>query len=222
MKLQDKLSLYYPGFSLAACFLIAINHVIGIIGLNDPSYQRLFENLAYINLLLSFALVMVFHSPINKGLVFFCMTSFVIGMTAEIIGVNTGYPFGKYYYTQAFGVQLYQVPVIIGVNWILLSYVSGMAMNNYFTRSSQRIIAASLLMVAIDILLESFATRHHFWVWQRGSPPLQNYFAWFLVSLPIQFIFQQLVSVASNIQSLRYLVILTCFLAIDLAVRALG
>ena len=222
MNLQDRLSLYYPGYSSAACMLIAVNHFIGIIGLNYAPYQKLFESLAYINLLLSFALVIGFHTPLNKGLVLFCIASFTIGMVAEVVGVNTGYPFGKYYYTQAFGMQWYQVPFIIGVNWILLSYVSGMVMNGYFDSVLQRVIAASILMVAIDILLESFATRHHFWVWQQGSPPYQNYLAWFLISLLIQFIFQNFVPHGSNIQAPRYLVILTCFLAIDLAVSVLS
>ena len=40
-----------------------------------------------------------------------------------------------------------------------------------------------LACTAYDFVLEPFATRaKHYWLWQGGTVPLQNYAAWFVIS----------------------------------------
>lgn len=201
--------------SYAVIALLIINQLVGIVGLNNRTYFQIFENLSGINLLLSFLLVICFHSPINKNLILFCSLAFSIGMVAEIVGVNTGYLFGHYSYTGAFGPEICRVPVIIGINWILLSYVSANVIAAYTSVNWQRITGASILMVAIDLLLESFATRHHFWVWQNSFPPVKNYISWFFVSLFIQFTFSKLLPDSLNVVGNAYFLILILFLLSD-------
>ena len=203
------------GLSLAAFLLMACNHVIGAIGLNNQTYQSLFENLAGVNLLLSFFLVIPFHQPLNRNLFLFCIIAFVIGMAAEIVGVTTGYPFGNYYYTETFGPQVFKVPIIIGFNWVMLSYVTAVVIKDYIKGEFAAMLAASALMVIIDLLLERFAIRHNFWVWQASTPPLQNYFSWFFVSLLIQFVYRKLIPASQNVNALPYLTLLMAFLLFD-------
>ena len=203
-------------FALAALMLMSINHFIGIIGLNSHAYNELFESLAGVNLLLSFLLVIPFHKSLNRHLLLFCGVSFTVGMLAEVAGVNTGYPFGNYTYTPAFGWQVYRVPVIIGINWTLLSYVTGVVANKLGPAEWQKILAASFLMVVIDLLLENFAVRHHFWVWKDNMPPIQNYLSWFGISVVIQFGFRKLIPDSINPNAGAYLVILILFLFADL------
>jgi len=208
-------------FALAAIIVMAVNHAIGLVGMNIQKVHTVFERLASSNLLLSFLLVIIFHTPVNRNLLLFCVFSFTVGMVAEIAGINTGYPFGSYCYTPTFGPQVFGVPVIIGVNWILLSYVSGVAVNDRLQGDWQKILAASVLMVAIDLLLESFAIRHHFWMWRDKVPPLQNYISWFIISIVIQLGFRKLIPASVNRSAIAYLVILFVFLIAD-SLLALG
>jgi len=209
-------SVLYP----VAIAMLIVNHIVGIIGLNIPVSRSLFENISYINLIISFVLVTAFHSPVNRNLYLFCAGAFVSGMAAEIAGVNTGFPFGAYSYTPALGPQLYHVPIVIGLNWILLSYVCAVFMKRFVKQGWGSIVAAGILMVAIDILLEGFAIRHHFWSWKNHIPPVTNYISWLLVSVFIQFVFQKLISGCTNVIASKYLLVLFLFLLLDQVVSS--
>jgi hypothetical protein len=90
---------------LGICFLV-INHAIGVMGLNSEIHKQDFENISWLNLLLSFILVFVFQRPLHNRLLLFAVLAFCIGMVAEMLGVNTTFPFGSYYYTEKFGPQI--------------------------------------------------------------------------------------------------------------------
>ncbi len=218
MALSVKPSFNFPHFASVALVVMVISHLIGIVGLNSNRYNELFESIASINLLLSFILVIVFHTPVNRNLFLFCIFSFILGMGAEITGVNTGYPFGLYHYTPSFGRRVAGVPYIIGINWILLSYVAGVVVNGRLIGEWQKIAGASFLMVAIDLLLEGFATRHHLWTWQADAPPFQNYVSWFIISAIIQVAFRRLIPFSVNPNAAAYLIILLLFLFADLLI----
>lgn len=202
-------------FSSAAIAIVAINHIIGLTGLNTPAYQSVFESLTYINLLISFTLVFLFQKPFNNRFFLFVALSFTIGMGAEICGVNTGLPFGIYHYNKTLGPEIWGVPLIIGLNWVLLGYVCGVAVGNYFASALFRIISASLLMVIIDMFLEGFAIRHHFWAWQNFMPPLSNFISWFFISGAVQLFFAVFIRRAPNPVAIGYLVVLIVFLLGD-------
>ena len=204
------------GAAYVAVFVMVVLHIVGAVGLNLKNHQAAFENLAALNLFLSFILVLSFHRPMNTNLFLFLLAAFLAGMAAEIAGVATGYPFGSYYYTETFGPQLFKVPVIIGLNWALLGYVCAVVVRKIVSADLFAVVTASVLMVAIDLLLEQFAIRHHFWVWQAGLPPLRNYIAWFFISLFIQFCYRQFIPNSQNVNALPYLVLLITFLSFDL------
>jgi putative membrane protein len=48
-----------------------------------------------------------------------------------------------------------------------------------------RVVAASLLMVALDLCIEPVAIALDFWTWQSDSVPIQNYLAWFITALAL-------------------------------------
>lgn len=218
MNLLHKGKILFERWSAAiAVIFLAGNHLIGAVGLNSEQ-SLLFEKVSWVNLLLSLLVIIAFQQPLNKNVLFFGLFAFLLGMLVEILGVNTGFPFGMYYYTEKFGTQLFGVPLIIGANWVLLSYCCGMLAQPYFGNDGIRIIAASALMLAFDLLLEPFAIRHSFWVWQSGAPPLQNFLSWFVVSLPIQWIFCKLMKGSTNKINSSYLFILAAFLLADLLV----
>jgi putative membrane protein len=112
-KVTNKSSYHY---CRSVVIIIFINHFIGLLGLNSAPCHSLFEKLTSINMLLSFILVIVFQRPFVKRFFIFFICAFMVGMAAEIAGVNTGRVFGSYYYTPSFGWQFMGVPVIIGVS----------------------------------------------------------------------------------------------------------
>ena len=195
--------------------IIAINHLIGVAGLNLPASSAIFQSVSWVNLLLSLILVTAFHKPVNLKFAAFCSIAFLVGMGAEITGVNTGKPFGIYYYTPLFGWQIAGVPIIIGLNWVLLGYVCASTVGLLIQPGWKSILAASFLMVVVDVMLEPFAIRHTFWVWQNVWPGLENYGAWFVVALPIQMAYNLLIKKTDNMVGVAYLLILMLFLVAD-------
>jgi putative membrane protein len=198
-----------------AMLFLAANHAIGVVGLNTQQ-RLLFENVSWINLLLSLLVLLAFQKPLGKNTLTFSAFAFALGMLVEVLGVNTGFPFGTYYYTQKFGTQVFGVPLIIGLNWVLLSYCCGLLVQPYFNNDLLKIVAASALMLALDLLLEPFAIQHTFWVWKDVTPPIENFLSWFVVSLPIQWVFRKQMAGSSNKISTAYLFILVSFLIADL------
>jgi putative membrane protein len=209
---------HFSRAAVVAVTVLAINHTVGVFGMNTGNHA-FFESLAWVNLLLSFLLVMVFHKPLNNKLFLFAVFGFTVGMCVEIAGTATGYPFGTYYYTSNFGWRMLGVPIIIGVNWVLLSYVLGVVTAYSVKSFWPAVILASVGMMLVDLLLEPFAIRHGYWVWQNGTPPLQNYISWMFVSLPIQYVFKKLMPCTNNPVALLYLIILLLFLLSDLLIK---
>jgi hypothetical protein len=49
-------------------------------------------------------------------------------------------------------------------------------------------IFAATLMVGLDFFIEPLAPRFDFWAFEQGFAPLQNFVAWFLIALGLQFL----------------------------------
>ena len=84
--------------------------------------------------------------------------AFTLGMLVEILGVNYGLIFGSYSYGENLGVKILGVPVLIGANWVMLSFITG-AMGDALFRNNKLLAAISgaVLMVLIDLVIEPVA-----------------------------------------------------------------
>lgn len=207
MKLPDKFAISFA--------IVTINHVIGVIGLNTD-YRAHFERISWLNLLITMLLMLFLHNPPNARLLLFALPVFLLGMAVEIIGVKTGIPFGHYHYTDVLGWSVGGVPLIIGVNWVLLTYSTGSLVSRFTESIPGRIVIGALAMVVLDMLLEGFAIRHNYWVWQAdGTPPILNFSGWFITSLVAHFIYQKLQRDNCNALANLYIPILVLFLLTD-------
>lgn len=161
--------------------IIAIFHLVGFIGfLISPAY---FRSLTPVNLLLSAVLVIVMSNQ-PKGLFYLVLLlTALAGYFIEVLGVRTGWIFGHYYYGSALGYKLLSTPLLIGVNWALLIYATNQLVQ--FENKYANTILAALLMVGLDFFIEQSASRFDFWYWRGARIPLQNYIAWFLISIGI-------------------------------------
>ena len=162
--------------------LLFIFHLVGAVGLS-LSFRELFLALTPFNLLLSLGLYIWANDDFSADFFKLCAVLFAIGFFVEVIGVNTGILFGEYTYGEALGFKVLNTPLMIGVNWILLS-ISIFSVSNFFLKKKwTTILLASVLMVLMDVLIEPVAISLDFWNWAAVDIPLQNYVMWFLVSL---------------------------------------
>ncbi|MCD8261033.1 MAG: carotenoid biosynthesis protein [Bacteroides sp.] len=98
-------------------------------------------------------------------------------------GVNTGIIFGNYRYGEGLGPKLYGTPLIIGLNWLYLTYSTHDIASRIFRHPVTVIAAGAGLMVIYDIVLEQVAPLMQMWSFASIQPPLANYIVWFLLAL---------------------------------------
>lgn len=105
----------------------------------------------------------------------------------------TGVLFGEYSYGSPLGWKVFDVPLMIGVNWFLLSFASLGIAGKLFNGAIPRVLLSAALMVLLDVLIEPVAIALDFWQWQAVDVPLQNYVMWFVAALVINGIVHSMV-----------------------------
>lgn len=163
-------------------YILILFITVGAIGLMTP-YHKVFEGLSFYNLLLNFLLLAISLKSNLSRFNLIIAILFLIGFVAEIIGVQTSLLFGNYYYLTNLGPKIYGVPLIIGINWAILSIGAWVIISEFFEHRVLRIILASFLMVFFDLLMEPVAIKLNFWKWENGIIPLYNFACWFIISL---------------------------------------
>ena len=95
--------------------------------------------------------------------------------------------FGNYNYDGSIlGTQLFNVPLIIGVNWFIL-IIGTRACANWFTKNIiLQVLVSAIIMVGLDFLIEPIAVKYDFWNWSQNEVPKQNYLMWFIMSIIMQ------------------------------------
>jgi putative membrane protein len=133
-------------------------------------------------------------------------------MIYEIIGVKTGYLFGDYYYGANLGSKFMGVPFVIGCNWAILSISSGNLIHKLKTSIYLKTLLASLLMVLLDFMIEPIAMELDYWQWKNGEIPVYNYICWFVLSLPLSFLYFKLkLSEQNKLTNGLYLILVVFF-----------
>lgn len=141
---------------------------------------------------LSFALIDGARRYGVRGILVFAAICAVIGNIIENIGVITGFPFGRYYFVELMGPKLFHVPVLLGLAYIGMAYVSW-TLASAIARDQPPLIPgarilrapllASLMMTSWDLAQDPvWATVLHGWVWRDGGVwfgvPISNFVGW--------------------------------------------
>ena len=175
--------------SKISVFIIWLFHLCGMVGISYGN-KEFFLAFTPINLFISFVLLFVNQKQLESKELKSAFLIFFIGMTSEILGVNYGLIFGDYVYLDNLGVKILGVPVLIGVNWIILTYITGSLSSFIFKNKYVSILMGAILMIALDLLIEPVAPLLGFWIFDLPEVPLQNYIGWFVIGLITQVIFQ--------------------------------
>lgn len=167
-----------------AIIIIAILYGVGMVGFSIPATYEIFILLTPFNLLLTLIVLLWFHKNWTIKTASLFATIAVIGFMAELLGVNYQILFGHYEYGRALGTKIWNTPVMIGINWLILSYCITMVLNSFRSQWFFPFVAAAI-MVGFDVVMEPVATNLQMWSWHAEQIPLKNYFDWYLVSLLI-------------------------------------
>jgi uncharacterized membrane protein len=170
-------------------FIITVLHVVGLLGFMNYLHIESFEKLTPFNLLLSAFLMLSHHKGWNITGIVFLITIFLWGYFIELIGVKTQLIFGTYYYGESLGYKLFDIPLMIGVNWVILVFSTAAIAELFPVSKYLKVFIAAILMVALDYLIEPFAMKYDLWHWANNTVPLQNYIGWFVTSILMQLLF---------------------------------
>ena len=162
-----------------AGWILVVFHVIGLLLLGGEWREELVV-LTPFNLILLAALFQ-YTSERPKVKWAYYLPIF-LGFIIELIGTNTGFPFGAYSYGAALGPGIMGTPFMIGILWWVLirSFydLTGVRFQSVWIRS----ILTGLAMNAMDVLIEPVAIELTYWQWAAVAVPIENYLAWFVLS----------------------------------------
>jgi uncharacterized membrane protein len=165
----------------------------------------------------------IFHAAYVLGwrhtLLFFGITA-AVSWSYEHVGVETGLIYGAYHYTDALGLKLGHVPIIIPIAWFMMIYPSYiianligggrqkiMMMRDKSNYSNNRTTLLQILwlsflsavtMTAWDLVVDPYLSgpTERAWIWEGGGQyfgvPLHNFGGWLLTTFTIYFLFQLL------------------------------
>ena len=192
-----------------ALFIVLLFHISGAIGILFSPYRDWFVQNTPLNLILMSLLLIITQTQKNKAFFLFFLISYIVGFTVELIGVNTRALFGHYQYGTVLGWQHHGVPLLIGINWFIIIYCTGVISSKLYNWSDSKLTAAgtplkpamrffsfitdgALLATFFDFVLEPVAVKLQYWQWLGDGIPLYNYACWFLISAFLLTIFKLL------------------------------
>jgi bisanhydrobacterioruberin hydratase len=179
-------------------------HAIGLVGILFFKNDLIIRSTP-LNLLLMLVLLLWTQAEKNTAFILFALLAIMVGITVELIGVNTGLLFGNYKYGNVLGFNIKGVPLVIGINWFVIIYCCGVSITTLMQKAINKlaeqnqvtkkpikalsvIIDGATLAVFFDWLMEPAAVKLGFWQWE-GDIPMYNYICWFGTSTVLLAVF---------------------------------
>ena len=183
--------------------------------------------------LLFFTLAQCLYELGTKKALVFLITTSVIGFLAEVLGTSTGFPFGKYYYTEFLGPKILGVPEVVPLVWFVIAYLTFSIARNAFklqehSRKNLLLLAifAAFGSVAWDFLIDPMFSSYGYWVWtgqflplpELNGIPVTNFVGWFvlvILMLTVYFALSKGKESITKRQNTRDSQIVYCLLIVD-------
>jgi len=197
-------------FLRMSIFFLWLINISGFFGILSDQNEFFLSTTPYV-LSLTLLLLILNHDLSDKKSKTGLILIFLFGLIVEILGVNYGLFFGEYSYGANLGPKIYEVPYVIGFNWVLLIIATGSISDKLIKgKEIYKILFASFLMVLVDLLIEKSAPKLDFWEFVISPVPFSNYLWWFIFSICFQYIFFRTVktkeySLSSNILVIQFL-----------------
>jgi uncharacterized membrane protein len=117
-----------------------------------------------------------------------------IGFAAELAGVATGRPFGRYRYSGKLGPSVRGVPILAAAAWALMARPAWVAAGH--AGRVARVPLAAAALTAWDLFLDPRMAAEGYWTWERAGRyeqiPASNFAGWFATALPVFAVFAAL------------------------------
>jgi len=120
----------------------------------------------------------------NKELCETLVLAILYGLILEIMNVHNS---GTYLYGKEFLLQVYNIPLAIGIGWAIIYYVAEKSVENYKLRWWQIPFFMAIIALSIDLAIDAVAIRLGFWKWlipldqEWFGVPYDNLFGWLAV-----------------------------------------
>lgn len=152
-----------------------------------------------------FAATVVAHAWLTRGAAWALALAVVAaggGLLVEGVGLRTGWPFGHYSYADSLGAQIWQVPVVVPLAWLMMAYPCLLlgrtlaarlevgARRRGRRRRRAQLVPVALLggaaMAAWDLFIDPQMVAAGHWRWAHPNPglpgtshvPLTNALGW--------------------------------------------
>src|SRR5262245_34499599 len=98
-----------------------------------------------------------------RGVFFFAAVTIVVSNLSENTSILTGFPFGRYYYTDILGPKLFLVPLLVGPAYLGTGYLSWMIARVILAAPTSEVngrltftvpVLASFIMVSWDLAMD--------------------------------------------------------------------
>lgn len=164
--------------------LLAFFYAVGVLGHSLANFLPLMKDLTPYTLLVTSAFVIyITKNDWNRKVIIWAVATFIFTYALEVAGVHTGLVFGRYTYGETLGFKVFEVPLIIGLNWVIIIY----AVVSILTKATNNLFAfiflAGTAVVAFDFVMEPVAVHLGYWRWEGDRIPFQNYLAWFIIAI---------------------------------------
>ncbi|MBB3698971.1 carotenoid biosynthesis protein [Flammeovirga yaeyamensis] len=172
-----KLQSYSPALKVKVVLLIFYS-VGGVVAFT-PLNQLL---LPFTPVLLTASFIVLFSFEENRSQPFYywLIFTYLVSFFVEWHGTTYGLLFGEYVYLNNLGPKVFDVPLVIPINWIILA-IAGFNIGSSFKGKLPLLpiaLICSVIVVMLDVLIEIVCEPLGFWVWDDGMPPFKNYFTW--------------------------------------------
>lgn len=170
-------------------FIVWLVNISGFFGILSDQKDFFLSSSPYVLTVTLFLLVV--NNSLEKKFLLRLFYIFFLGLTVEIIGVNFSFFFGEYKYGDNLGIKIFDVPVVIGFNWVLLIILTGNFADRIFQKSILgKVLFGSTMMILLDLLIEISAPKLDYWEFTVNPVPFSNYLWWFIFSVLFHFIYQ--------------------------------
>lgn len=168
-----------PSLKTYSPLILFIFHFFGVLLF---LYHPQSAQLSFLTIILCVLLILLHEKESRNYKVYLAIA--LAGYLVEIIGVNTQYLFGSYSYGDSLGIKLFNVPPLIGLNWLVIVISGASIARRLFHSKPLWFIAliSALICTLLDVIIEPVAIKFNFWVWDSGSIPIYNYVCWIVLS----------------------------------------
>ena len=112
-----------------------------------------------------------------------------LGFAAELHGVATGKPFGRYSYSAGLGPRVGGVPLLAAAAWAMMARPAWVVAGHLTPRRLPRIALAAGALTAWDVFLDPRMAREGYWTWPGGGRyegiPASNFLGWWITGADV-------------------------------------